>query len=202
MKKIILLILLIGALFIISCKDVVVHYPIPLTLRAKFLIGASGGSFSENLLVDTDTLFMDLQKELDRLGLTWNDIDRIRLEGAAYTVYDPTEDNVVVNGTCDVAYLSPSFVHTLTLSNFDLTVNEGITKVDPLTPDGVTLLNDIWDDFLRALKINPGVNPSLLVGVRAAGSLSSQQNLTFTMVVEFTTTAVVKQKQKTFNIFG
>jgi len=202
MKKSIVLILLIGVLFVISCRDVTVYYPIPITLRAKFLIDASGGSFSDSLWVTTDTLFQDLQKELDKLGLSWDDIDRIRLEGAAYTIYDPTVPNVVADGTCDIAYLVPVFVHTLTMTNFDLTVNEGITQVDPLTVDGVTLLNGVWDDFLFQLQNNPGVNPNLLIGVRADGSLSTQGDVTFTMVVEFTTTAVVKQKQKTFNIFG
>ncbi len=204
MKKSIAVILLIGILLFISCKDVVVYYPIPLTLNAKFLIEASGGSFSDSLVVTTDTLFKDLQNELNKVGLSWDDIDRIRLEGAAYTIYDPTVPDVVADGTCDIAYDTLDFVHIMTIDNFDLTVNEGITYVDPLTVDGVALLNRVWKDFLDDLQLNPGVDPSLFIGVKAEGSLtpSGTGNMTFTMVVEFTVTAVVKQTQRTFNIFG
>lgn len=202
MKKSIVIILLIGIVLFMSCKDVEVFYPIPLTAKAKFLIQASGGSFSETLFITTDTLFKDLQNELNKAGLSWNDIDRIRLEGAAYTIYDPSVPNTVVDGKCDIAYETPVFVKIMTINNVNFTEIEGKPQVDPLTIDGVALLNQVWDDFLIQLKSNPGIPPLLLIGVRAEGSLTTQGNVTFTIVVEFTTTAVVKQKQRTFNIFG
>lgn len=203
MKKFTVLLILIGILAFISCKDIEIFYPIPLTVRAKFPITATNGRFADSLFISTDSLYDDLKGEIEKAGLSWDDLDRIRLEGAAYIVYDPSDPSTVVDGQCDIRYpLTTPFEQILTLDNVNLGDIEGIPQKDPLTIQGVRIVNQVWDDFLLQVKAFPGSSPILLIGVKAEGSLSTQNRVTFTMIVDFTVTAVVRTKQKKYDIFG
>jgi len=195
--------LLIVTIAFMNCKDIDIYYPIPLTVRAKFPVTANNGRFADSLFISTDSLFGDLKGELDKAGLSWDDLDRIRLEGAAYIVYDPSDPNTVVDGQCDVRYpLATPFTQILTLDNVNLGNIEGTPQKDPLTVEGVRVVNQVWDDFLLQVKAFPGNPPILLIGVKAEGTLSTPSRVTFTMIVDFTVTAVVRTKQKKFDIFG
>ena len=203
MKKLTVLMILIGVIAFISCKDIDIYYPIPLTVRAKFPVVANNGQFAYSLFISTDSLFDDLKGELDKAGLSWDDLDRIRLEGAAYIVYDPSDPNTVVEGQCDIRYpLTTPFIQIITLDNVNLGNIEGTPQKDPLTVEGVRVVNQVWDDFLLQVKAFPGNPPILLIGVKAEGTLSTPNRVTFTMIVDFTVTAVVRTKQKKFDIFG
>jgi hypothetical protein len=61
-------------------------------------------------------------------------------------------------------------------------------QVDALNADGVAELDQALQDLLN----NPGSN--FTVNVRSRGSLDTTNNVVFTMLVEFTITAIVQKE--------
>lgn len=196
MKKYILLLLILSVILLISCKDVVVYYPIPLTSSVEFIITTSGGSYSETLPLNTEDIFADLQKKLAEFNLTLTDIDQIKLEGAAYTITKISNPSAQVSGVVDLSYnLSPPTT-VMSLNQLDLGSIEGIPQKDALSEPGVSLLNQALDDLRNSIV---GV-----VTVDSKGSLApgTTGQVTFTMLVEFTITSVVTKKQSVFSPLG
>jgi hypothetical protein len=187
MKNIIIL-LIFGMLILMSCSEVDVYYPVPLKTGAKFLVVASGGSFDDSLFINTDSIFGDLIKVLEERDLTLDDLDRIKLEGAAYTIYDPTNPDAVISGTLSISYGRSVFEQIMILDNVVFADIEGKPQVNVLTPDGVLVLDQALQDVKNGIR-------GRLVGLKAEGKLiSGGSNVTFTMVVEFTITTVVRTR--------
>jgi hypothetical protein len=191
-----MLLLIISALLVMSCKDVVVYYPIPLTSSVEFIITTSGGSYEENLPVHTDEIFADLQKKLAEFGLTLSDVDRIRLEGAAYTITKISNASARISGVVDLSYDSSPFATVMSLNQLLLGDIEGVPQKNALSKEGVTLLNQGLDDLSNGIV---GV-----MTVKSEGSLApgTTGQVTFTMLVEFTITSVVTKKQTVFSPLG
>ncbi len=196
MKKYIILFLILSAILLISCKDVVVYYPIPLTSSVEFIITTSGGSYSENLQLYTDDIFADMQKKLAEFNLELSDVDRIKLEGAAFTITKISNPNAEVSGLVDLSYRSSSYETVMSLNQLVLGTIEGIPQTDALSEEGVAMLNDALNDLRTGIV---GV-----VDINSKGSLApgSTGQVTFTMLVEFTITSVVTKKQTVFSPLG
>lgn len=183
-----MILLIFGMVILISCSEVNVYYPVPLKTGVKFLVVASGGSFDDSYFINTDSIFGDLIKVLEERDLTLDDLDRIKLEGAAYTIYKPTNPDAVISGTLSISYGSSVFEQIMTLDNVVFADIEGKPQVNVLTPDGVLVLDQALQDVKNGIS-------GRLVGVKAEGTLiSGGSNVTFTMVVEFTITTVVRTR--------
>ncbi|MEJ2049594.1 MAG: hypothetical protein P8Y60_07100 [Calditrichota bacterium] len=149
--KNILLLLISGMVILMSCSEVNVFYPVPLKTGAKFLVVARGGSFDDSLFINTDSIFGDLGKVLEERDLTLEDLDRIKLEGAAYTIYDPTNPDAAILGTLSISYCSSIFENIITLDNLVLADIEGKPQVNALTPDGVLVLDRALQDIKNGI---------------------------------------------------
>jgi hypothetical protein len=196
MKKYMMLLLIISVVFLISCKDVVVYYPIPLTSSVEFIITTSGGSYSETLPLNTDDIFKDLHKKLAEFSLTLTDIDQIKLEGAAYTITKISNPSAQVSGGVDLSYDLSLPTTVMSLDQLVLGDIVGIPQENALSKPGVDLLNQALDDLRNG---TVGV-----ITVNSKGSLApgTTGQVTFTMLVEFTITSVVTKKQSVFSPLG
>ncbi len=200
MKIRIIISLAVLSILMLSCRDRVVYYPIPLKSQVLFVIQASNGSYDYNGAILVGDIFQDLQAELANAGLSLKDVDRMKLEGVAYTIYDVTDNNTVINGVVDVSLnsLAPaSFLNILTLSNVNLGQIAGIPQINLLNSAGVGLLNQAMQSLLSSQGL------SGFIGVNSKGALvSGNQSVAFKMRVEFTITTVVKKNQKIFDPLG
>ncbi len=198
MKKYMALFFIAGILLLTSCKDVEVYYPLPLSTSMKFPVTTNAGSYSIQDTIPTDKILQDVLNKLAEAGLSRNNLHRVVLEGVAYTVADPSVANVVVNGDLFVSYGSSQFTGILKLSNVNLTSIEGKPQTDALSSAGVSLLNQALQDAIFSSGFSSDI------GVRSSGSLAqgTPGNVTFTMLVEFTITTIVRQKQSIFDPLG
>lgn len=198
MKQYAILLLMIGLIFLFGCRDRVVYYPIPLKSAVDLVIRADNGAYSYRGLIFTSDIYQDLQGELARYGVSEENIDRIRLEGVAYTLLETTNENVVVNGFVDVNYndtTSTSFKNIMTLNDVTFGQIRGIPQTDALNAEGVSLLNLAMEDLV----FNRGLG---IIVVQSKGSLSVRDQVLFRMRVEFTITTVVKKDQTIFDPLG
>jgi hypothetical protein len=174
-----------------SCQNVKVNYPIPLKSSVEFIITTSGGSYDDTLYINTGDIFSDLVAELDKAGLTLDDLVDINLEGAAYTMTQTNDSNAVVQGAVDVQYVVPPFTEVMTVKPLVFVSILNQPQVDVLNSDGVALLNMALKDLITT----PGINR--IIGVKSNGSLTSGGvggEIDFTMLVEFTITAIVQKE--------
>jgi len=128
--------------------------------------------------------------------LELSDVDRIKLEGAAFTITKISNPNAEVSGLVDLSYRSSSYETVMSLNQLVLGTIEGIPQTDALSEEGVAMLNDALNDLRTGIV---GV-----VDINSKGSLApgSTGQVTFTMLVEFTITSVVTKKQTVFSPLG
>jgi hypothetical protein len=171
-----------------SCQSVKVNYPIPLKSSVEFIINTDGGSYDDTLFVNTAEIFADLVAALDSAGLTLDDLQGINIEGAAYTMTQTTDSNAVVQGAVDVQYNIPPFQEVMTVKPLVFLDILNQPQVDALNADGVAILNQALQDLVDF----PGSNQQ--IDVKSNGSLTTGGDITFTMLVEFTITAIVQKE--------
>jgi len=188
MRIILLSIVLISLIAVMSCQSVKVNYPIPLKSSVEFIINTDGGSYDDTLFVNTSDIFADLVAALDSAGLTLDDLQGINIEGAAYTMTQTTDSNAVVQGAVDVQYNNPSFQEVMTVKPLVFLDILNKPQVDALNADGVAILNQALQDLVDF----PG--SSQQIDVKSNGSLTTGGDITFTMLVEFTITAIVQKE--------
>lgn len=198
MKKFIILFLVIPLISAINCKNVLVYYPVPLKSKAPPIpILTVGGSYNETVTLDFDIFFKDLEEELKKeYGVSFNDVDRVKLEGAAFTILQTNAD-VTITGSVNIGYATDS-KKIMTLDDVSLNDILNIPQVDALTPEGVSLLNQAMEEYLTT------GGQSTLISLNTSGTITAgtSGDAFFIMLVEFTITTVIKKSQEVFDPLG
>lgn len=197
MKKRIFAIVLLSIIALISCNNVKVNYPIPLKSSAEFLILTSGGSYNDTLYIDTRDIFADLESELRKADLSLSDLQGINLEGAAYTMTQTSDSTAIVEGAVYIQYFNSPFTEVMTVKPLAFSDILYQPQVDALNADGVAILNQALQDLINT----PGINRQ--IGVKSNGSLTpGSGDIGFTMLVEFTITAIVQKEVSKLSPLG
>ena len=197
MKKRIFAIAIIALIALMSCDNVKVNYPIPLKSSAEFLVLTSNGSYDDTLYINTADIFADLEAELNNAGLSLSDLQGINLEGAAYTMTQTSDSTAIVEGTVDIQYINTPFTEVMTVKPLVFSDILNQPQVDVLNADGVAILNMALQDLLNI----PGFNRQ--IGVKSNGLLTiGSGDINFTMLVEFTITAIVQKEVSKLSPLG
>lgn len=184
-------------LLLSACKNVLVYYPVPLTSEIVLDVVVVNGSYNETLPLDLDIYFKNLDDQLKGdYGVSLDDIDRIELEGAAYTILQ-TDADIVVSGNVNLTYAS----QTDTLMGLEaVRLEEILNKPQPdaLYSKGIGLLNQALQEYLSF------GGQSKNVELNTTGSLSETPvtSATFKMLIEFTITTVIKKNHEVFDPLG
>lgn len=184
-------------LLLSACKNVLVYYPVPLTSEIVLNVVVVNGSYNETLPLDLDIYFKNLDDQLKGdYGVSLDDIDRIELEGAAYTILQ-TDADIVVSGNVNLTYAS----QTDTLMGLEaVRLEEILNKPQPdaLYSKGIGLLNQALQEYLSF------GGQSKNVELNTTGSLSETPvtSATFKMLIEFTITTVIKKNHEVFDPLG
>lgn len=180
-----------------ACKNVLVYYPVPLTSEIVLDVVVVNGSYNKTLPLDLDIYFKNLDDQLKgNYGVSLDDIDGIKLEGAAYTILQ-TDADIVVSGNVNLTYAS----QTDTLMGFEAVRLEEILdkpQPDALYSEGIGLLNQALQEYLSF------GGQSKYVDLNTTGSLSESTvtSTTFKMRIEFTITTVIKKNHEVFDPLG
>ncbi len=198
MRKYIFIFLALLLILVINCKDVLVYYPVPLkSTTPEFIIQTAGGSYNETIPFDLAIYFMDLEKKLiEDYGISFDDVDRVIVEGAAFTILQ-TDADVTITGSVNIGYGTDS-QKFMTLDDVSLNDILNIPQTDVLTPEGVNLLNQAMQDYLttggQSTRISLNTNGTITSGTSG--------NAIFIMLLEFTLTTVIKKRQEIFDPLG
>jgi hypothetical protein len=197
MKKLIFTIAVLGLIALIGCANVKVNYPIPLKSAAEFIVITSNGSYDDTLYINTAEIFTDLEEELNKAGLSLSDLQGINLEGAAYTMTQTSDSTAIVEGTVDIQYINTPYTEVMTVKPLVFLDILNQPQVDVLNADGVAILNMALQDLINT----PGINRQ--IGVKSNGSLTTGGgDIVFTMLVEFTITAIVQKEVSKLSPLG
>lgn len=197
MKKYIFGIAIFLATVILSCKDVLVTYPIPLTFNVEINITTSGGTIDTSATLSASQISQELTNQLDDAGLTEDDIRNVTVEGVAYTIYEPTSTGVTVNnGSLNVGYKQQGPDSLLQLDNVNFAEVAGKKQVVELNPSGVSILDDAVNDIILGNNSTGGVT----VGIN--GSMDTSVNVGFNLRVEMTFTTIVEKEQTVLDPIG
>jgi hypothetical protein len=190
-------IFIIAFLLMATCKNVLVYYPVPLTSEVVLDIEVVNGSYNKTLPLDLDIYFKDLDDQLQSdYGVSLDDVDRIKLEGAAYTILE-TDADIVVSGNVNLTYASQSDT-LMGLEGVRLEEILDKPQADALYSEGIGLLNQALQEYLSF------GGQSKYVDLNTNGSLSESTatNMKFTMKIEFTITTVIKKNHEVFDPLG
>jgi hypothetical protein len=195
MIKYIILLFIILSLLLYNCKEVSVYYPLPIRAGGPILVETSNGVFSDYIIIQTSTIYEDVLKELKKAGLHRENIDRIKLEGAAYIIKSASDSNAVVNAIINLSYDTLSGP-TMVMENIRLGDIINKPQVDALTLEGVSILNQALEDLV----LLEGQTADIIVNLN--GSLLTNFDITFEIIIEFTITTVIKKTQDIFDPLG
>jgi hypothetical protein len=184
-------------LLLTACKNILVYYPVPLTSELVLNVVVVNGSYDEKLPLDLDIYFKNLDDQLQGdYGVSLDDVDRIKLEGAAYTILQ-TDADIVVSGNVNLTYAS----QTDTLMGLEEVRLEEILdkpQSDALNSAGIILLNQALQEYLSF----GGQSKYIFINTSGSLSESTATNLKFTMRIEFTITTVIRKNHEVFDPLG
>jgi ABC-type amino acid transport substrate-binding protein len=196
MNKYLLIFLTLLVMIFGSCKDIEVHYPIPLQSQLELIIIATAEGREVTVQFDANDLASELVDELKEAGFSMNDVEKIVLEGAAYILVETSNSEAVVNDSLNISYDDPEFINIMYLDQLNLGQALNIPQTDLLTPSGVSLFNSILNDIK-----NNRTLPAIFIQSKSS-LLAGGTEAIFKVQLDLTITTVVKRIQTIFDPLG